>query len=193
MGMRLTIKTRLLACLGALAVGMLAIGLSGWLASSSAGKRMQSIVVDRVEPMQRLKAVSDLYAVNIVDTAHKARAGTVSPAEALKSVADAKAAIAENWSAYRATAMTAEEEALVEKVAAGLPKADAAVNRLESVLKSGDAAALAAFAERELYPAIDPVTANVGALVDLQTRVAREDGAAAARVLKVSMMVMAVG
>ena len=91
--MRLTIKARLLACLGVLAAGMLAIGLCGWLASDSASRSMHSIIVDRLEPMQRLKAVSDLYAVNIVDTAHKARAGSLSHAQALQSVAAARASI----------------------------------------------------------------------------------------------------
>jgi methyl-accepting chemotaxis protein len=189
--MRLTIKARLLACLGVLAAGMLAIGLCGWLASDSASRSMHSIIVDRLEPMQRLKAVSDLYAVNIVDTAHKARAGSLSHAQALQSVAAARASIDENWAAYKATAMTAEEDALASKVAEGMPKANAAVAKLESVLKSGDAAALQAFVEGELYPAIDPVTANVGALVDLQTRVAREDGAKAGKTHTFFMVIMA--
>ena len=188
--MQLTIKARLMACLGALAIGMVAIGLSGWISNAVAGKRIQSIIVDRVEPMQHLKAVSDMYAVNIVDSAHKARSGALDHAKALDNVKIAKAAITTNWQAYSATEMTDEERALVDKTAAALPEADKAVSELEGILASGDAAALDDFTAHKLYPAIDPVTANVSALVDLQTTVAHRDGEEAAKAAKIAMMVM---
>ena len=188
--MQLTIKARLMACLAALAIGMVAIGLSGWISNAIAGKRIQSIIVDRVEPMQHLKAVSDMYAVNIVDSAHKARSGALDHAKALDNVKIAKAAITQNWDAYSATEMTPEERALLEKAAAALPEADKAVSELEGILASGDAAALDDFTAHKLYPAIDPVTANVSALVDLQTTVAHRDGEEAAKAAKIAMMVM---
>ena len=188
--MKLTIKARLLACIAALGLGMLAIGISSGMSASVAGHRIHSIIVDRVIPMQQLKIVSDMYAVNIVDTAHKARSGMLGNAEALESVSAAKAAIAENWNAYEATSMTAEESQLVTRTTADLPAAEAAVARLETILRSGDTVALQTYVDRELYPAIDPVTASVGLLVDLQTRVARQDGEAAAQAFKTSMVVM---
>jgi methyl-accepting chemotaxis protein len=133
-----------------------------------------------------------MYAVNIVDTAHKARAGTITPSEALTAIDAAKSTIAENWDAYRATNMTPEEADLVAQATAALPAADAAVAKLEGLLRSGDAEALARFVETELYPAIDPISTHVGSLVDLQVRVAQQDGAAAAQVFQMSMIVMGV-
>ena len=188
--MQLTIKARLMACLAALAVGMIAIGLSGWISNAVAGKRIQSIIVDRVEPMQHLKAVSDMYAVNIVDSAHKAQSGALAMTKALDNVKVAKAAISTHWNAYAATDMTPEERALEDKAQAALPQADKAVSELEGILASGDAAALGDFTAHRLYPAIDPVTANVSALVDLQTTVAHRDGEQAAQAAKIAMMVM---
>jgi len=188
--MQLTIKARLMACLAALAVGMVAIGLSGWISNTVAGKRIQSIIVDRVEPMQHLKAVSDMYAVNIVDSAHKAQSGALAMPQALDRVKVAKAAITSHWSAYAATDMTPEERALEDKAQAALPQADKAVSELEGILASGDAAALSDFTAHRLYPAIDPVTANVSALVDLQTTVAHRDGEQAAHAAKIAMMAM---
>jgi methyl-accepting chemotaxis protein len=190
--MKMTIKARLLICLGALAVGMAAIGVSGWFSASVMDRRMQSVISDRVAPMQQLKAAVDMYAVNIVDTAHKARAGTVTPTLALASITAAKSTIAENWDAYRATEMTPEEQELVDQATADLPAANAAVEQLEGLLRSGDQAALIRFVDTELYPAIDPISAHVGLLVDLQVRVAREDGAAAARAFQIAMIVMGV-
>ena len=174
-----TIKTRLIGCLAALGVGMAAIGLSGFVANGVANQRMQSVIRDRVEPMRQLKAVSDMYAVNIVDSAHKARSGELPTAKALESVEAARSVIDANWRAYAATRMTDEEKGLADKVTAAMPAADAAVQTLEGLLRAKDAAGLQAFVDAKLYPAIDPVTANVGALVDLQTRVAHEDGVAA--------------
>jgi methyl-accepting chemotaxis protein len=190
--MKMTIKARLLVCLGALAVGMVAIGISGWVSASIMDRRMQSIIADRVVPMQQLKAAVDMYAVNIVDTAQKARAGSVTPTQALASITAARSTIAENWDAYRSTEMTPAEQELVDQATAALPAADAAVARLETLLRSGDAAGLSAFIDTQLYAAIDPISAHVGHLVDLQVQVAREDGAAAARAFQISLIVMGV-
>jgi methyl-accepting chemotaxis protein len=187
-----TIKTRLLACLAALGVGMVAIGLSGFIANGVANQRMQSVIRDRVEPMQQLKAVSDMYAVNIVDSAHKARSGELPMSKAAENVEGAKATIGKNWQAYAATEMTDEEKALADKVTAAMPAADATVETLQGLLKANDAAGLQAFVDTKLYPSIDPVTANVGALVDLQTRVAHEDGVAARTAGAIATAVMGV-
>jgi len=189
--MNLTIKARLVGSLAALGVGMAAIGASGWISTTIGNQRLQTVIADRVVPMQQLKAVSDLYAVNIVDAAHKTRAGTFTSAEGLKQVEAAREGIARNWAAYRATKMVGDEQALVDKVQANLPAADASIDRFVTLLKAGDAAGVVAFAEREMYPVIDPVTADVGALVDLQIKVAREEGAAAAQAAKVSLWIMA--
>ncbi|WP_421936892.1 HAMP domain-containing methyl-accepting chemotaxis protein [Phenylobacterium sp.] len=188
--MDLTIKARLVGSLVALGVGMAAIGASGWISTTIGNQRLQTVIADRVVPMQQLKAVSDLYAVNIVDAAHKTRSGAFTPAEAEAQVQAARAGIAKNWDAYRATKMTGDEQALADKVQKNLPAANAAVQRFEGLLKAGDIAGVTAFAEREMYPVIDPVTADVGALVDLQIKVARAEGAAAAQAARVSLWVM---
>jgi methyl-accepting chemotaxis protein len=188
--MKMTIRTRLLACLAALAVGMMAIGVSGLVSNALMGRANHAIMVDRLEPMQQLKMVSDMYAVNIVDTAHKARARTLTADQALASIDSAKAKIRDNWEAYRATRMTPGEQTLVDKASAAMPAADAAVTRLEGIIKSGDPAVLATFNDSALYPAIDPVTANVGALVDLQTSVAHQESKAAAGVARIAMFAM---
>ena len=147
-----TIKARLLACLAALGVGMAAIGLSGFVANGVANQRMQSVIVDRVEPMQKLKIVSDMYAVNIVDSAHKARSGELPMSKAAENVEAAKSAIAKNWQAYAATQMTAEEKGLADQVTAAMPAADATVETLQGLLKANDAAGLQAFVDAKLYP-----------------------------------------
>ena len=188
--MQLTIKARLLGCLAALAVGMAAIGVAGWVVSSTAQQRMQSVIADRVAPLQQLKAISDLYAVSIVDAAHKAASGLVTPEKANEQISVARRRIDSTWSAYQATNMTPEEQALANKVKQAMPAADQAVDELARILATADMAALKAFNDQTLYAAIDPMSGNIGALVDLQIRVAQQDGEAAASAARIGLMVM---
>ena len=188
--MQLTIKARLLGCLAALAVGMTAIGAAGWVVSSTAQQRMQSVIADRVAPLQQLKAISDLYAVNIVDAAHKAASGLVTPDTATQQISDARGRIDSTWSAYQATSMTADEQALANKVKQAMPAADQAVEELARILAAGDMAALKTFNDQTLYASIDPISGNIGALVDLQIRVAQQDGEAAASAARIGLMIM---
>ncbi len=188
--MQLTIKARLLGCLAALAVGMTAIGVAGWVVSSTAQQRMQSVIADRVAPLQQLKAISDLYAVNIVDAAHKAASGLVTPDTANQQISDARSRIDSTWSAYQATSMTPDEQALANKVKQAMPAADQAVEDLARILAAGDMAALKTFNDQTLYASIDPISGNIGALVDLQIRVAQQDGEAAASAARIGLMIM---
>ncbi len=188
--MQLTIKARLLGCLAALAVGMAAIGAAGWVVSSTAQQRMQSVIADRVAPLQQLKAISDLYAVSIVDAAHKAASGLVTPEKANEQISVARSRIDSTWSAYQATNMTPEEQALANKVKQAMPAADQAVDELARILATSDMAALKTFNDQTLYAAIDPMSGNIGALVDLQIRVAQQDGEAAASAARIGLMVM---
>lgn len=116
MRVNLSIKQKLIACLVVLGLGMAALSISGLVSNESAVARTSSLVEDRVKPLQQLKIISDLYAINVVDAAHKARGGSFSYEEALTALDQAEAGINENLAAYKSTAMTAEEEALVKEV-----------------------------------------------------------------------------
>jgi methyl-accepting chemotaxis protein len=189
--MKLTIKARLVGALAALGVAMVAIGASGWVSTKIGNDRLQSVIADRVIAMQQLKAVSDMYAVNIVDTSHKARGGSITPAEGLRNIGEARGKIKESWDAYRSTKMDGDEPALVAKAEAALPAANSAVDRIEALLKAGDLAGLGAFNDQGLYPAIDPLTGAVDALVDVQIKGAQDEGRDAAQAAKVAMTAMA--
>jgi methyl-accepting chemotaxis protein len=190
--MNLTIKARLVGSLAALGVSMIAIGASGWVSTTVGNARLQSVITDRVEPMQQLKAVADSYADSIVDAAHKTRGGSYTPAKALQQIAQARETIKTQWKGYQDTKMDGDELALAKKVEAGFPAADAATDRLVAILNTGDMAALAEFNDHGMYPAIDPVSGAISDLVDLQMKVARQDGEAAAKAAKLSLAIMAI-
>jgi methyl-accepting chemotaxis protein len=188
----LSIRQRLIYILIALGLGMAALSISGFISNTAAVHRTSAIIEDRVKPLQQLKVISDLYAVNIVDTAHKARSGELTYAQALTALAEAETGIAAHLEAYRATQMTEDESRLNAQVDALLPAANAAVARLHEILEAGDTAGLDLFVTGQLYGAIDPLTAQISQLVDLQIRVAVEAGVAAERASQLAILVMSV-
>ncbi len=158
-----------------------------------AGRQMQSILADRVVPMQQLKAVSDLYAVNIVDTVHKARAGTVSPAQALEHIRDGQGRHRQDLDRLqRHQDDDRGKRPGARRSPRAFPPPRPPSPRWSRSCVPATPPRWAPSRTRELYPAIDPVTANVAALVDLQTRVAHEDAAAAAKVFNLSMTIMGI-
>jgi methyl-accepting chemotaxis protein/methyl-accepting chemotaxis protein-1 (serine sensor receptor) len=78
-------------CMLVLLVG--GLGLFGQEKSSSG---LRSVYYERIVPLKQLKMVSDMYAVNVVDTAHKVRDASMTAAQGLQSIADARKLIEQN-------------------------------------------------------------------------------------------------
>lgn len=76
-------------------------------------KGVDSLYQDRVMPLQQLKIVSDAYAVTIVDTLHKYRAGILSNRQASAAITSAEQQAKSMWQAYLATELTSRERELV--------------------------------------------------------------------------------
>jgi methyl-accepting chemotaxis protein len=153
---------------------LLLVGGAGALLSRSQSQSMEALYADRVVPLQQLKAISDMYAVNYVDTAHKYRDGAFDQAQALQSLATAADVIRAQWAAYMGTTLVPEERLLVSKLEALMARADASVARLAELIRREDMAGLQAYAAREMYPDIDPMQEVFGELMSLQLSVARQ-------------------
>ena len=107
-----SIKARLLVALGALSFLLIAISATGWVALGMANDAISSIFDDRVVPLRDLKVTSDMYAVNMVDAAHKVRSGALTWEQGAQSVDQAISEIDGRWSAYMASHMEADEKRL---------------------------------------------------------------------------------
>jgi len=162
------ISTRLAGLLAALCLLVVLVGAAGLFGMGQSNAGLKSVYDDRVVPLKQIKTVADMYAVNVVDAAHKVRDGALTPAQGQQSVADARKAIDANWKAYLSTQLVPEEAQLVERFQPLQAKADAATEALVGHFRSGDAAALTAFAAKELYPAIDPLQDVLGKLMQVQ-------------------------
>ncbi len=94
-------------------------------------------------------------------------------AEGLKLVTQAEGIIQSKWKAYLATTLNAEETRLVAEIEPLMKRGDAATQRLKALLQANDANGVAEFAAKELYPAIDPVSAGFSKLVEIQLDAAK--------------------
>ncbi len=171
----MTIKRKLLTCLGLLSLAMIFLGLQGYMALQTQTEQTRTIVEDRVVPLRDLRKIADLYAVNIVDTAHKVRAGAMTFEEGTNSVRSALDGIETTWKEYMATYLTDDEKKIAASVEEARRAAAPAISELLSILGAKDEGRLATFASKELYPAIDPIGGPISDLISLQVDVAGQE------------------
>jgi len=192
---RLKISTRLALLLAAMVLLTIAIGVVGLSGMRQANAGLNTVYLDRVIPLKQIKLVSDAYAVDVVDAAHKVRDGGFTQQQALASLEKAKKDIADNWSAYLATELVPTEVRLVKQFQQLKAPADKAVQTIEALVRANDTAGLTAYAAKEMYPAIDPLQEVLGALVQVQLDTARaeyESAVSTYQGIKVFMM-LAIG
>jgi methyl-accepting chemotaxis protein len=171
-----SIRIRLTFIIAGLAlITMAAIGSSFWSMRVSEAA-MQTVLADRIYPLRDLKAISDAYAVDIVDTSHKVRGGSFTFKQGLEKVKDSQKVINDRWLAYLSTYLTVEEKLLVADVETAKKSADGGVSEILVIFNSEKLGALALFNDNRLYLAIEPVTGAIDKLVNLQIREAELEG-----------------
>lgn len=163
-----TIKAKLLALVSVLALVAIVVAMMGFSGMKGCNSHFKDVYDNRIVPLNQLKIVADMYAVNIVDTCHKARNGNLTKQEAVANIHQAQKTIAKEWGAYTATTLTVDEMALVNEAKERFSTADKGVETLLKLLESGDMEGVASFSIQELYPSIDPISETIGKLITLQ-------------------------
>jgi methyl-accepting chemotaxis protein len=156
---------------------------------------VQTILADRVIPLRDLKTISDAYAVDIVDTTHKVRGGSFTFEQGIAKIRESQKIIDERWTAYIATYLTQEEKVLVAAAEATKKQANAAISTILDIMQDENRGAIAMFVDGKLYPAIEPATAAIDKLVNLQiveSELEAKRAAEAASLNRTVMMVAAV-
>jgi methyl-accepting chemotaxis protein len=169
------LRTRLLMLTAIPSAFMIVMAGAALYVTSQGTQALRTVYEDRVVPLKQLKTIADMYAVNIVDTAHQVRDGIQTFDQALKSVETARTTIASEWRAYTGTFLVDAERQIVDRARGRMASADVSVDKLTGLLKAGDKSAVAAYAATELYPAIDPISNEVNELVKVQLEVAEQE------------------
>jgi methyl-accepting chemotaxis protein len=141
-------------------------------------QKVSTIYDDRVIPLEQLKRISDNYAVNVIDAVNKAHSGRLSTQAALGGIQLAQADIERTWQAYRNTQLTPEEAQLARETEVLFRQANPAIEALVQGLPTLSPAELAAF-DGPLYEVVDPLTAKLQELINLQLDVAEAERTAA--------------
>ncbi|KOF15490.1 hypothetical protein AC244_23470 [Ensifer adhaerens] len=162
------IKTKLIGAIALLSSIAIGIAIHSQHRLSESSDTMSAVYADRIVPLKNLKATSDAFAVSIVDAAHKASNGNESMEDGLASVNAARDVIKTNWDAYSATSMTDEERRLVDDAERQMVAAMESISTLIEILSRKDKATLSTFVREQLYESIDPLTATISQISDLQ-------------------------
>lgn len=166
---------RLALLAGILSVFLVITGLLGLHSLQNVNASLQSVYKDRVVPLTRLKIVSDMYAVNIVDLSHKIRSNQFDWDAAMGALKGAQQRIDAEWKTYLATADAPEEKQLVKDALNLMAHADQTIGNLERIIAERHELMLIDFIEHNLYQEIDPITEQIGKLIDVQLEMARQE------------------
>ena len=131
-------------------------------------RALESLKDESLAGLRRIKAVSDAYGLDIVDTTFRVRNGLITWEEGEQVIDHARLRIREHWAALEQMPLTADQQKLYIQITRARIRADTAAQTLRGILEQQDIVALGRFADTELYPAIDPVTTRMKHLGDLE-------------------------
>lgn len=170
----LRITPLLLTLLGVIGLLSAASAVFGIVELRRKAAALGQINTEIVLPLASLKAVSDAYAVSVVDLSHKVRSGAFGWQEGAEALTAARRTIDAAWPVLAGAPYGPEAAARLREAESRRAAAEALVGTLASILAARDMAALQALVDRRLYPAIDPLTEAIGALLDAQIASAQD-------------------
>ncbi|TGK00289.1 methyl-accepting chemotaxis protein [Leptospira langatensis] len=165
---RLNLKTKLAILFASVLLPFLALVALSIINSSSRIQDIETIRNDRLIPLKQLKTISDHYAISIVDCVHKVRSGAFTYEEGIANLDKATSDIDREWKAYLATTLVEEETVLIEELKPLFQEADTAVEQARALMKEQDRQGLGEFADKIMYPKIDPVAGKIEKLISVQ-------------------------
>lgn len=178
---RVSIRLQLFALFGLLLLSGVAVLVLDEVSEHRTRAALDELNRDSLAGLRRIKAVSDAYALDVVETAFRVRNDLMGWEQAISVVQNALVRIEQHWTQLRSMRRPDEQQAVFAQIAQARVDADRAANKLIRILQSQDVAALGRFADTEMFPAVDPVATRLKFLSDLEMidaeRVVRADAA----------------
>lgn len=166
---QLTVKSRLIGLVVTPLVLLILMSLISLSEMKLLSLGVESLYVDRVRPLQQIKTVSDAYAVTIVDTLHKHRAGLLDQHQASSQIQQATATADAAWRDYSATKLTAEEQRLMQNAADLIQKWQQQIAVYQQQLQQNSLKQIEVGEFNQLlYQTADPLSAALEKLIQLQ-------------------------
>jgi two-component system, NarL family, sensor histidine kinase EvgS len=179
--LKVSIRLQLLALFGLLLLTGASVLLLDEVSEYRTRAALDELNRESLAGLRRIKAVSDAYGMEIVDSAFRVRNHLMGWEQGVSVVDNALVRIRQHWAELQKMPRPPEQQALFAQIAQARVDADRAADKLRAILQAQDLAALGTFADTELYPAVDPVTTRLKFLSDLEMidaeRVVRADAA----------------
>lgn len=169
------VAMRLAVLAGTLVILMIIIGTMGIRGMHQAHLGMQTVYLDRVEPMRDLKEIIDNYALILVDVPQKTAKKILTPQEAIKITQDTIPRTKELWKTYLSTFLIDEEKSLITEATPLLEKAESQLNELQISYGKNDLIAVNQFTQNGIYPIFDPLNDVFMRLNQIQVTVAKSE------------------
>lgn len=187
----LSIRVKLVVLVLVMLTVTIASGIYAVNGIRMANQGVENVYADKVVPMEKLKTIADLYAVNIVDAAHKVRSGEFNWDQGLSEVDSSQDAIKELWNEYKEMELSEQELKLVSDAEALFGQSNLSIGRLRGIINDQDIDALVSYIENDLYQQIDPISHHINLLVDYQIETAEDEYNLANERYRTIQMVMA--
>ena len=191
-----TMKTKLVFLISFMLLSFVLLGFLSLHNITIVKNNINSMYEDRVKPLEQLKCISDAYAVYVIDAAHKVRNGNFSWEQGESSIENARAIVKGKWDDYLKTQMDEHEQQIAVEVQGLMKEADKATDEFQAIIESKNNALLETFVKKRLYAAIDPLTAKLGQLIDIQLESSKmlnaEVGQVNTKNLKLSLLILIV-
>jgi methyl-accepting chemotaxis protein len=164
--MRLKLAPLLIGLLVAIVGTNTATSVFAWMTMREDAGRMEMLRAETIRPLQNLKALSDAYAVSVVDASHKIRNGNFTWQEGSTALEQAIGVIGRSWSALSAVRFEGDAATGFAEAARRRAVAETLLADLRRIVIARDTAALDVLVRERLYAAIDPFSEAVGATID---------------------------
>ena len=131
-----------------------------------ARKSLIAMKDDVLDGMRRIRRLSDAYSQDVVNTTFRARNELISWDDGLAIVDRVQATTQAEWNALQHAPLQPEDRDLLDHALQARARADTAVASLREALQAKDLRALGRFADRDLYPAVDPLSEGLQKIAD---------------------------
>ncbi|UIN37883.1 methyl-accepting chemotaxis protein [Methylobacterium oryzae] len=171
--MKMTIKLRLVSLLGGLGLVLLATAALGNLSLHWSHQSLKTVFDDRVVCLRQFSIIRDAYD-DLLDASRQLRGKQIEPAEAKDKIERDLSKLHKEWSAYLATYLTPEEEALAKDLQLGIDRNDSIAAEILKRVAAGAASDFEA-THTDLLKSMQATNATLSKLTALQVREAEAE------------------
>jgi PAS domain S-box-containing protein len=147
------------------------IGIYGIVEMKDMTRNTESLLADRMVPLQQLTEIRYAYSTGILATDEELETHPNKIDLAKKRIEDAEMTIDKNWKAYQKTFLTDEEAGIVKQTIQLKSNADKAISSLKIKLQNLNKGRTDGIMDESMYAAVSPVVEKINELVQIQIKI----------------------